>query len=248
MKKGIGMIQSYRRIGLVLVLSVGMLVVESLPSAQAGLMLRLQSGSDTKTVEDGGAGDINSVTGAVTFMGSVGNFFLNVTTGLSKPVIGDKDYIASLDLNSVNVSGALPGSLTLMLTDTDFDLLPPSIGSAITLIGGVTPGFVTFETFLDPDNKEFGEMGSPISLTGAQAPLGGGAIDKEVSTTVPLPDTGPFSLTSIVTLTHPTGGMYSSFNLEVSVATPEPGTLLLLGTGLLGFAGYTWRRRMMQKV
>ena len=68
------------------------------------------------TSADGSPGD-----GLVTFNGAVGSFIVNVTTGISKPVIGNPSK-GRIDLNSVNVSGSA-GTLQLMLTDVDFSLL-----------------------------------------------------------------------------------------------------------------------------
>src|SRR5262245_784519 len=76
--------------------------------AHAGPLFRLRL-EDTATGEgvvltDNGAGDINGLNGAITFSGSIGGFVVNVTTGLSQPIIGGTNNYAELDLNSVNVS------------------------------------------------------------------------------------------------------------------------------------------------
>jgi hypothetical protein len=143
----------------------------------------------------------------------------------------------------------MPGTLTIKLTDTDFDLVAPSppAGIATTLMGGVMLGTIDYvATFFDPTNTEFGTGVELYKETG----IGLGAFSRSSSQIVELPTTSPdrFSLTNIVTITHDKSMVSSSFNLETSITTPEPGTLLLLGTGLLGFAGYGWRRRKIQKV
>jgi hypothetical protein len=50
-------------------------------------------------------GDVNPMVGAVTFLGSVGTFLLNVGTGITKPILGSA-LNPSMDLNSVDVSSA----------------------------------------------------------------------------------------------------------------------------------------------
>src|SRR4029453_3116380 len=51
----------------------------------------------------------------------------------------------------------------------------------------------------------------------------------------------PFSLTQILTI-HSTGSLlYSGDGSITPRALPEPGTLLLIGAGLLGLIGRRWR-------
>lgn len=84
------------------------------PRANAAFTLRLSSdgGSNWTTVTDGGAGDTSGQAGSITFNGSIGNFVVNVTTGISKPILVNTPFSASMDLNSINVSVAGGGSLT----------------------------------------------------------------------------------------------------------------------------------------
>src|SRR5581483_9758957 len=109
-------------------------------SAHAALMLQLSDGSNTESAT--GAG------GAVTFAGAVGSFVFNITTGLSKPLIGTAT-LPLLDLNSVDVTAATGGTLTIEVTDTDF------VGSGGILqflnnVGGTTTaGSLNFKTYMD---------------------------------------------------------------------------------------------------
>ena len=46
-------------------------------------------------------------------------------------------------------------------------------------------------------------------------------------------------MTDVIRITHNTRGDITSFDAENSASVPEPGTLMLLGSGLLGIAGYS---------
>ncbi len=71
--------------------------------------------SDTEfiTIADGSAQDSNIAPGAVTFMGSIGGWSINVSTGLTDPALP----VAQLDLNSVDVSAGTPGTLEIWWSD-----------------------------------------------------------------------------------------------------------------------------------
>jgi hypothetical protein len=88
-----------RKVGLVCALSTGLLLSVAATASAGPLYIRLDAGGGNFfEVFDGGAGDINPVEGAVTFSGSVGAFLINVTTGLSAPLIGGSQN-AEIDLN-----------------------------------------------------------------------------------------------------------------------------------------------------
>ncbi len=101
-------------------------------------------------VTDGGPGDINPALGVITFSGAIGQFIVNVTTGISKPVYPASDshiQLVSIDVNSVGA-----GALNIYFGDTGF--FSPLGGDFFG--GGVSaPGStVTLEAFFDNSNAD----------------------------------------------------------------------------------------------
>ena len=161
--------------------------------------------------------------GVISFNGALAGsvFTLNVTTGVSKPVIGP----TRIDLNSVNVSGTGAGTLYIGLTDTDFLLGGAGPFSVANHIGGTTDGDVWSTFSADEDNLEMGTGNIGWPLIG---PLGPGAFAASLS--VSGLGAGDFSLSNTVTVHHYAAGDITSFNSTV-VAIPAPGAMLL---GLIG--------------
>ena len=167
--------------------------------------------------------------GVVTYNGGFGSFIVNVTTGLSKPVLNAPGTI--LDLNSVNVSGGT-GTLTIGLTDTDF--LRGSVGSLHFEIGGTTNGTVSASAYMDATNAEFGTGTTLGSMT--TAGTGAFAYTSGITTV----GSDPYSLSIFATVTHQNAGDVSSFDAGV---VPEPSMLALMSLGLVGL-GFAGRRKL----
>ncbi len=95
------------------------------PQSYLGIALSADNGATWVYAWDQGAGDLNGSLGAVSFSGSVGNWAINVTTGLSAPALGSSTSPA-LDLNSVDLilAGGGPGTLLVAATGGGFNTPP----------------------------------------------------------------------------------------------------------------------------
>jgi len=219
------------------------LVLGFSPIASADMILTLDDlAGNSVSITDGGTGDDASAEGAIVFNGTLGAWTINVTTGLSKPVLGDP-FAAMMDLTSVNVSSGDPGSLTIMLTDTDFELL--SVAPTLLLmneIGGTTQGTVEAWGYLDWTNEEFGTGGLSVS----QGPFGPGAFSDTATAVGTNVADAFFSLTEVVTIVHGAAGQVTSFDKLLTAMVPEPASMLLVGSGLIGLTAF-YRRKTKRK-
>lgn len=190
-------------------------------SAQAALILALSDGDDTEIVTDLNAD------GSVLYLGSIGDWILNVTIGLADALNADEG-MSRLDLSSLNVTGRSRsgGVLQIALTDTD-NTVPFGDTNYSVQFGGITAGSISFQSYLDSSNTAFGTetlLYDTGVLGGAYSGTGYGNIGVS----------GPYSITTVATITHTSGWSISGFNHAVQI--PEPAGLALLGAGLLALS------------
>lgn len=192
--------------------------------SEAVATLSLFDGTTTINVTDGGGNDSNVNVGAVTYNGSIGIWQINVSTGLTKPIIGSP-MRPDMDLNSVDFSTGA-GTLVITFTDTDFTL---PFGSAIAAIGGTQNGgnsTIRYETYqITGTSTNLLTSVGTLTSTPFAASASGNLIGTE----------GSYSLRQVVTITHTAAGT-SSF--DASLQVPDGGaTAALLGLGLVAVEG-----------
>ncbi len=212
----------------------------------ASPILQLQQGGQTVTVMDGGAGDLNATEGIITYVGTVGTYSFNVTTGVSTQST-DSAY---LGLSSFDVFTSTGGALTITLVDTDYTL-PVSSGTVVEAEASgsgslvASSGTATFQSYVNPENlspipSNTIPAGS-IALYTPTATYSGGTSSFNSADSTDFIYDGAFSLFTIATIDL-AGSGWVYFNQGVLVAVPEPASIALLGTGLLSLAALARRR------
>jgi hypothetical protein len=195
------------------------------PEANGALKLRLSAdnGETYTTIADGGAGDVNGDSGAITFIGKIGVWNLNVATAVGSEITGP----GSIDLNSINNSTGA-GTLIIEFTETDFDTQFPGwemlFGGTLT---GPAGSNVTATAWANDSNSEF----ATESLIGVLGPFSPGAFSGSTGGSASVDPY--YSLTQRIVIDLKGAGQYSGdFNLK---PLPEPATIAIWST--LGLAG-----------
>ena len=188
-------------------------------SANAKAYLSVFDGTNTYSIGDSDPSDTASTVGIVSFSGSLGSWNYDLT-GTSKDVIGGLTS-PEMDFNAVVTGGTGTDPFTAVFSETYFE----GAGEIPYLMDfdGTAGDTVKWQMYWDPANQPFATT-IPLASIGPLGPgnYSGGAqgkIDFSGDNDVPF-----YSLTMVGEFTP-------------GSPVPEPATMLLLGSGLVGLAG-----------
>ena len=214
------------------------------PDAQAAPILRLShTGFAVLDVADGSGMDADAAANIIEFDGPYGTFEFTFLGGASNSPGSTVGTLEIGTFRAKNISNTAQ-TLTVWLTDTNFNA-PGLVGDVLSLTSSVgsasvmANSSVVFESFVDAGNVAFAETLATGAVTCVPGPSCSG--DTTVYFARPL----LYSLTNQTDLTVAAGQTLSFDGLTTS-AVPEPGSMLLFGTGLMGLAGAA-RRRMRNR-
>jgi len=228
-----------KRVALGMVALIAMLAVciaTSAPAKADNLTVSLANGGAPVTCADGAACDTNGLAGAVTFTSLFGTVTVSLSgTGSGQPALPGQNL--DLSYNLTTTSGAPSGTYTIAVSENNIS------GSGLTwnaLVNGNqdTGESTAFNSWADTSNTLFGHGGplcsTPSAITTASVSFSCNSAGGFSSQS--------FSLTEQVTVTSPAGAHNASGDAKLTASTPEPGSIMLLGSGLLGLAGLVRRK------
>jgi hypothetical protein len=196
------------------------------PPPSATPFLWLSDGLASVLVLDNGVGDSDPTSGKIVLVNlGLGIWNSNIDIAYTKPFLGSAQAPV-MDLQFGNSSTAA-GTLWIWFVDSGFDYTGGLNSDVAVTLGGNTTGTVDFWKVINYD-----EFINNLHFSG------NGAFSGTTGSNVSLDPTD--SLGILMQLTHNGAGITTGNDYN---SVPEPGTLLLLGTGIVSLAFFARRRR-----
>jgi len=207
----------------------GTIFMLGLSSMAQAFTMTLSSGAQTVVVNDNGYNDFNSAANSIMYSGSINGISVSaIGTSVFDPTSG------SFDISSFVFRGT--GTITIKLTDS---------GLALNTLP-ISPN-LSVSDYLSSTTSSNAQLASNVLVNGVSVPgIATTVTGMGSSTTSGLATVGStFSLDEVITATL-TGGSVSIDGLVNVAPVPEPGTMLLLGIGLISLAVVSKRKMNKQ--
>ena len=225
---------------MVALLAGAMLMMGMATSAMA-LTMTVSDGINAAVTFTSGTSGVTAGTGpSLNF--TYNNFYFYNLSAFTKYGL-NKSFQDQAAIN-VEYSGSGAANLTITVSDISYNLnspltTPNTNATLKTHVNEITNNAaVTFSGYFDNANA----LGGTTNLIGTLGPLNSTNLDDEL--VAQITTSNPFSLTEIVNIAFTTAGEIVSLDSTLTVApVPEPGTMMLVGLGMLGMAVYGKRRQ-----